>query len=95
MRCSRRYRTSDDADVALDMLAKAGRGRWHNLSAGPDGGRPTRVFRLTGSVDADEISENAGNGEVLSTSTVLAAGSAHDSEAINRFLTEVREGDEK
>ncbi len=42
----RKYPSSADADAALGALAEAGIGRWEERPAGPQGGRPTRVFIL-------------------------------------------------
>jgi hypothetical protein len=42
-----RYRSSDQADAALQSLAKTGIGAWVNRPSGPAGGRPTRALRLT------------------------------------------------
>jgi len=66
----RQYRTAQDAEAALEDLVKAGFGEWHDVEAGPKGGRPSRVFRLStvststqppetreseGSVDVDSV----------------------------------------
>jgi Protein of unknown function (DUF3987)/Primase C terminal 2 (PriCT-2) len=69
MRCSRRYPTSEDADAALEALAKTGAGYWEHERQGPEGGRPLRRLRLIDAVDADTTPQNAGAGEVSSTST--------------------------
>ena len=46
MRSSRRYPVSDDAEAALDSLAKAGFGRWHFDDHAGGRGQPTRHFTL-------------------------------------------------
>jgi hypothetical protein len=66
----RHYHTAQDAETALEELAKAGCGEWHDAPPGPKGGRPSRVFRLStsststqpaktrdaeGSVDVDSV----------------------------------------
>ena len=43
----RQYRTAQDAEAALEELAKAGCGQWHDAPPGPKGGRPSSVFRLS------------------------------------------------
>ena len=43
----RQYRTAQDAEAALEQLAKAGCGQWHDAPPGPKGGRPSHVFRLS------------------------------------------------
>ncbi|MCL2330198.1 MAG: DUF3987 domain-containing protein [Phycisphaerae bacterium] len=44
---SRDYRKSADAEAALSELILAGIGRWEDRNPAPNGGRPTRVFRLS------------------------------------------------
>jgi hypothetical protein len=41
-----RYQTTEDAEAALESLAKLGLGVWVDTSPGPKGGRPSRIFRL-------------------------------------------------
>jgi DNA polymerase I-like protein with 3'-5' exonuclease and polymerase domains len=41
-----RYRTTEDAEAALDALATAGLADWVDAPPGPDGGRPSRTLRL-------------------------------------------------
>jgi hypothetical protein len=36
-----------EAEAALEELAKAGCGEWHDAPPGPKGGRPSSVFRLS------------------------------------------------
>lgn len=43
---SRKYPTSEAAELALNALAKLGHGRWEVLPAGSRGGRPSRVFNI-------------------------------------------------
>ncbi len=51
----RKYPSSTDAEAALGALAEVGLGRWEDRPAGPQGGRPTRVFILC--VTYDETDE--------------------------------------
>jgi hypothetical protein len=44
--CRGRYPTAPDAEDALCELVEAGFGHWFWLESGPNGGRPTRVFKL-------------------------------------------------
>jgi len=53
MRSSRRFRTAEDAEEALDDLVKAGIGRWEVVDHGGGRGRPTRRFVLLEAVEAD------------------------------------------
>lgn len=43
----RQYRTADEAEAALDALAKAGHGAWEHVDHGGGRGRPVRQFRLS------------------------------------------------
>ncbi|QDU73497.1 hypothetical protein Pan97_04700 [Bremerella volcania] len=43
---SRRFETTEDAESALDNLARKGLGSWEQSSIGNTGGRPTRYFSL-------------------------------------------------
>jgi hypothetical protein len=43
---ARRWPSSDDAEAALEGLAKTGIGEWREVQPGPAGGRPTRLFCL-------------------------------------------------
>ncbi len=43
----REFRKVEQADAALDRLRDAGYGDWLDAPPGPDGGRPTRCFRLS------------------------------------------------
>lgn len=52
-RSSRRYGRSEDAEAALEVLAKAKKGYWRPVPPGPQGGKPTRVLRLVDSADVD------------------------------------------
>jgi hypothetical protein len=54
MRSSRRFTTAAEAEGALDDLSRAGRGQWIPVQPGPQGGKPTRIFRLADSADVDE-----------------------------------------
>ena len=52
---------SEAAEDALADLVAAGLGRWLDLDPGPQGGRPTRVLRLTTTDTATKTPENAGS----------------------------------
>jgi hypothetical protein len=54
---SRRYRTADDADLALQRLVDAGRGYWDDVPTGPHGGRPTRILRLRAADDGVDTTD--------------------------------------
>jgi hypothetical protein len=43
---NRRFVTADDAEDALNELNETGYGEWIDIPSGPQGGRPTRTFRL-------------------------------------------------
>ena len=43
---NRRFGTADDAEDALNELNEKGYGEWEDIPSGPQGGRPTRTFRL-------------------------------------------------
>lgn len=43
----RQYRTAQDAEAALEELAKAGYGQWRDAPPGQKGGRPSSVFQLS------------------------------------------------
>src|SRR5262249_55224393 len=81
MRCSRQFPKADDAEAALSALAKAGFGHWEPVPAGPEGGKPTRVFSLSDPADADKTSVKPE--EIRGFVNV----DAHN-DAINRLLTE-------
>ena len=53
IRGSRMFQKTDDAEAALEELAKAGIGKWEYVPPGPKGGQPTRRFVLADSADAD------------------------------------------
>jgi hypothetical protein len=59
MRACRLFVTSADAEAALDVLVKAGRGQWQNVPTGPKGGKPSRVFYCSDAVDADNTPTNS------------------------------------
>ena len=46
--------SADEAEQALNDLVVAGFGAWQPIGSTPDGGRPTRVFRLSESCFVDE-----------------------------------------
>lgn len=59
----RKYRQAIDAEADLNELAKLGFGEWFEIQPGPDGGRPTREFRLfppAPSTKPSETRENRG-----------------------------------
>lgn len=58
VRGSRRFKTSADADSALDSLRRAGYGKWVNVPPGPLGGKPTREFELSIGVDVANTPTN-------------------------------------
>ena len=60
MRCCRLYKTADDAESALEELARTGLGRWEDMPAGPRGGRPARRLILVDAADVDTTPPNAG-----------------------------------
>ena len=66
----RKYRAGDAAETALQDLVDAGYGYWQDSPTTPDGGRPTRVFRLGDSGDGDETPLNPGKTAVVSPSPV-------------------------
>jgi len=68
-RRSRHFADSDEAEQFLDELDKAGVGAWEPIETTDEGGRPTRRFRLSGSVSVTETPENSQNIEVLETET--------------------------
>jgi hypothetical protein len=63
-RRSRRFATSDDADMFLGGLVCEGIGKWENVAPRETGGRPTRVFRLLEGVSESETHEFSREGEV-------------------------------
>ena len=55
----REFRDSTEAaEAALEILTKAGLGKWEASSTADDGGRPTRIFRLSTLSTSTEPSEN-------------------------------------
>jgi hypothetical protein len=59
----KRYAKGEDAEAALQDLVDEGRGSWHSVDAGADGGRPKRLFVLGANDITPIIAEND---EVLS-----------------------------
>ena len=51
---------AEAAESALQELIEAGLGQWAHIPAGPVGGRPTRVFQLSGGGDGDTTPLNPG-----------------------------------
>ncbi len=59
----RAYRNDPEAaERALSALVEAGIGVWEIDTPGPNGGRPTRRFKLVTTVTVTETTTNAGNG---------------------------------
>lgn len=59
---TRNYRAgSDQAENALDQLVTARLGQWEPVPPGKQGGRPTRVFRLTVDGNGNTTPESTGN----------------------------------
>lgn len=69
MRRCRKYGTADDAEAALESLARAKFGRWDVDVPDAQGGRPARRFRLHAGVDVDTTPETSAKPAVLSLST--------------------------
>ena len=69
-RCSRAYPTADLAEQALNGLVQAGLGRWEDVGPTARGGRPTRQFVLTESVDVAETPKTLEKPEVSSAEPV-------------------------
>lgn len=77
---NRQYRTASDAEAALDELAKADIGAWHDAPPGPKGGRPSRAIRLSSgrlptvstSTQPDETRDSEGSVDVDSVDAPLA-----------------------
>ena len=60
----REFRDSTEAaEAALDTLAKVGSGKWEASSTADDGGRPTRIFRLSTLSTSTEPSQNTAKPE--------------------------------
>ena len=59
---SRKYPTAEAAEAVLEVLVRDGLGAWEDRPAGPQGGRPTRVFILHPTTDeTDETSRDGGS----------------------------------
>jgi hypothetical protein len=71
-RRNRSFRTSEEAEAALQRLVDAGTGRWESTEANPTGGRPTRYFVLSNTVSVSETTvipeeyDGLGNGDNFS-----------------------------
>jgi hypothetical protein len=76
-RSSRRYQTSDDAEAALDSLAKTGAGHWEPIPTGPSGGKPTRRFTLVDTVDVDDTPAKPGKGIGYVNGKAVKSGNGH------------------
>jgi hypothetical protein len=66
-RRTRHFDTSEAAEQFLDELTKAGVGQWGAQAQSEAGGRPTRIFRLTGVVSVSETPKTAEESEVSET----------------------------
>jgi len=90
LRSSRMFATASEAEMALDVLVQAGKGRWESPEPGSHGGRPTRRFVLTDpcevgrtmrenradTVDVDKTPNGGtGNGGFVNVNAVNAARS--------------------
>ncbi|MHC4405915.1 MAG: hypothetical protein ACYTG0_40250, partial [Planctomycetota bacterium] len=56
-RRSRAFSTNEEAESFLRDLVADGRGIWDETETTPEGGRPTRYFRLTDRVSVSETPE--------------------------------------
>ena len=86
MRSTHRFATAEDAEAALDSLARNGWGRWRSIPSGPKGGAPTREFCCVTPSDTDETTES--NGEYLSCVNVNGGTEA---ESLAAFEAERRQ----
>lgn len=89
MRRCRKYGTSDDAEAALDSLAKAKFGCWDVDVPDSQGGRPAHRFRLYATVDVDTTPRTAAKNEVVSLSTprdTVRAPSVDDADNDNEVV---------
>lgn len=95
MRSSRKFTTSADAETALNVLAKAGRGRWEIADTATN---QKRVFRLLTPLTVTHSSIPRDSGESVSVSAVNGShthnGNGHDPDAINRLFSESVETEE-
>lgn len=92
-RRSRRYASSDDAEVALNELVSRGLGTWEMLPATEQGGRPTRRFRLTNGVSVSETPINSDETGGLGYSIGGGEHLGRDADQINRELAEAADVD--
>lgn len=76
LRTSRMFANADEAEAALDVLAKGGLGTWQHDDHDGGAGRPVRRFTLADGVDTiprfsgggvDTIGENLGGNRIVST----------------------------
>jgi DNA polymerase I-like protein with 3'-5' exonuclease and polymerase domains len=58
-----RYRTTEEAEAALQALAEAGQGDWVDLPPGPKGGRPSRTLQLRDDTTCFKSYETPDGGE--------------------------------
>jgi hypothetical protein len=66
----RQYRPAGKAEAALDELAKAGCGNWQDVPAGPQGGRPTRIFRLSATATATQPARTQDSGSFVAVASI-------------------------
>ena len=80
----RQFRTAVEAETALADLVAAGHGDWHDIPTGPQGGRPTRIFRLFDLSTSTEPEESGGiesfvDVDVVGTNGLPLGGAMNDS----------------
>ena len=81
----RQFRAPEIGEAALVEMVKQGFGRWEDDLPGPDGGRPTRVFRLATTGDGDTTSGNTEETGVLSPPRAI------DVDEVSRLFDEAAE----
>jgi len=71
MRSSRRFKTTSEAESALNELVNAGAGQWKHHEPGSKGGKPTTRFTLVDTVDVDNTPAGAPvKGGIVNVDTV-------------------------
>ena len=83
----RSCRTTEDAEALLNVLEKAGYGRWQDRPPGTQGGRPTRAFVVTAPFDVN-VYETPSNVEKNGSCVDVDAGFDSDVVNVNRMLDE-------
>lgn len=93
----RQYRTAEDAEAAMDDLAKAGLGTWQPVPPTAKGGRPHRVFILSTAstvyTTPSNHEENKGSVDVDNVGSPGTQDDGPDVEAVDRLLAEAVDGD--